>query len=182
MASSTGYPAPGLNVPENQAKQSYVLSFTELQHLDQWQVINDGVMGGLSKGKTKVLEQAFNFYGRVSTENNGGFTSVYLPLATLQKAFEYVKITVKGDGRPYQLRIRSRAMAYNTVYKYSFATEKDRMQSLSFKLADFQASFRGRIITDAPVLTAQSISHVGFLISSKQTGDFTLSISAIEFY
>jgi NADH dehydrogenase [ubiquinone] 1 alpha subcomplex assembly factor 1 len=182
MASSTGYSAPGLKAPQEQVKPSYVLSFNELLDLENWQVTNDGVMGGLSEGKTQVLEQALNFYGRVSTQNNGGFTSVYLPLATLPKSFEYLKITVQGDGRPYQLRLRSRAMAYNIVYQHSFATEEGKVQSLSFKLADFAASFRGRIITDAPVLTAQSISHVGFLISSKQNTQFSLSTSEIEFY
>lgn len=33
-----------------------------------WNVIDDGVMGGLSKGKMEFTENTVKFYGKVSTE------------------------------------------------------------------------------------------------------------------
>ena len=41
------------------------------------QAVNDGVMGGVSDGRFRVTErQTLEFYGTLSLENNGGFTSV----------------------------------------------------------------------------------------------------------
>jgi hypothetical protein len=182
MVSSTAWAGEYTTAEKGTKPQSYLLSFTDGQGLYEWQVTNDGVMGGLSVGKTQLEEQNFIFYGHVSTENNGGFTSVYRPVATMSAEFESVKIAVKGDGKSYQLRMRNKVMGYNLVYKISFDTKADVMQTLTFKLADFRASFRGRIISDAPVLKAQTISHVGFLITTQQNSQFSLSASEIEFY
>ena len=41
-----------------------------------WQVVNDGVMGGLSEGKlTPNLAGTMMFSGMLSLENNGGFST-----------------------------------------------------------------------------------------------------------
>jgi hypothetical protein len=182
MLSTTEPSAESITTSESAKTGSFSLSFAQGQHLDDWKVINDGVMGGLSKGKTQIKNQAFVFYGRVSTENNGGFTSVYRPIAKLSEEIKSVRIRVKGDGKLYQLRMRSQTMGYDITYKTDFTTSENTMQTLSFGLLDFQASYRGRVISDAPVLKAETISHVGFLITTKQTGEFSLSSSAIEFY
>ena len=182
MVSSTVLAGENTTAEESTKPQSHVLSFMDGQGLDEWQVTNDGVMGGLSVGKTQLEEQNFKFYGHVSTENNGGFTSVYRPVANMPAEFEWVKIAVKGDGKSYQLRMRSQVMGYNLVYKINFDTKADILQTLTFKLADFRASIRGRIISDAPVLKAHTISHVGFLITTKQNSQFSLSAAEIEFY
>ena len=38
-----------------------------------WQVINDGVMGGLPKGTINFTDTSLVFQGSVSLENFGGF-------------------------------------------------------------------------------------------------------------
>ena len=38
-----------------------------------WRVVNDGVMGGLSKGTKKLTANSMLFKGKVSLDNNGGF-------------------------------------------------------------------------------------------------------------
>ena len=40
---------------------------------DQWRIVNDGVMGGLSSSKAIVKDDKIIFNGNVSLENNGGF-------------------------------------------------------------------------------------------------------------
>jgi hypothetical protein len=148
----------------------------------EWQVINDGVMGGLSKGEIRLENHGLKFNGSISTQNNGGFTSVYQSVPEMPQQVSSVKINVKGDGKLYQLRLRSRVMGYDLAYKINVPTKIDTLQVFEFSLADFQASFRGRIITDAPILKAETISHVGFLVTAKQVSTFALSISGIEFY
>ena len=42
-----------------------------------WTVTNDGIMGGLSKGKLEFTERnTMKFSGSLSLKNNGGFTTV----------------------------------------------------------------------------------------------------------
>ncbi|MFT4937402.1 MAG: NADH dehydrogenase [ubiquinone] 1 alpha subcomplex assembly factor 1 [Paraglaciecola sp.] len=182
MLGTTVISAESCKASENPKPDTFLLSFTKEQHIDDWKVTNDGVMGGLSVGKIQLENQAFIFSGSISTENNGGFTSVYRPIEKLPEEFESVRIRVKGDGKLYQLRMRSQVMDSDITYKINFATKDSNMQTLNFNLADFQASFRGRVISGAPILKAETISHVGFLITTKQAGHFSLSSSAIEFY
>jgi hypothetical protein len=41
-----------------------------------WQIVNDGVMGELSKGSVQISEGIMTFSGTLSLENNGGFPLV----------------------------------------------------------------------------------------------------------
>ena len=42
-----------------------------------WQVVNDGVMGGVSEGTFEITDRnTLAFVGTLSLENNGGFASV----------------------------------------------------------------------------------------------------------
>jgi len=182
MLNTTVLFAQSVKASQNIKGDRLLLSFDQPGQNHDWQVINDGVMGGLSVGKTQLKNQVFIFSGSISTKKNGGFTSVYRPIATMPQDFQWVKISVKGDGKPYQLRMRSQVMGYDLAYKINFTTKEATMQTLTFNLADFQASFRGRILSGAPTLKAETISHVGFLISAKQAADFSLSTYGIEFY
>ena len=60
------------------------LSFTINKKIDfgkkkdgrNWQVVNDGVMGGLSEGEAQLTDDSVVFKGNVSLDNNGGFSSL----------------------------------------------------------------------------------------------------------
>ena len=42
-----------------------------------WQIVNDGVMGGLSKGNVEhTSDNIMHFWGTLSLDNNGGFSTV----------------------------------------------------------------------------------------------------------
>lgn len=147
-----------------------------------WQVINDGVMGGLSLGSTKLLDSSIIFSGDLSIENNGGFSSVYRPVPKFSTQFDSISLRVVGDGNLYQVRIRAQVDGYNLAYKLDFDTKKNIAQYFDFRLSDFQASFRGRLISGAPELKAENVTHVGFLITNKQPIPFTLTVNDIAFF
>tara|TARA_B110000090_G_scaffold38886_1_gene43008 strand:+ start:1261 stop:1848 length:588 start_codon:yes stop_codon:yes gene_type:complete len=180
MATSSSF-AVNLNEVENMKVNENSVPFTKEKHLDDWQVTNDGVMGGLSLGYTRIEDEAFIFSGNVSTENNGGFTSVFKKLPKLSEDTKSINIRIIGDGKPYQLRVRAQVMGYELAYKIGFSTRPDTLETHTFNLADFKASFRGRNINNAPILKATSISHVGFLVAAKQTQNFSLAVYSIEF-
>jgi len=121
------------------------------------------------------------FSGLLSIENNGGFTSVFSDSFSLPAEIDSVTITVKGDGKKYQLRMRSELSGYIIAYKTEFQTKPNLLQTHTFGLSDFQASFRGRNISNAPKLNADSIREIGFLFTSKRTEKFSLSIHSIDF-
>jgi hypothetical protein len=92
-----------------------------------------------------------------------------------------VTIDVQGDGQSYQLRLVVYVNGYRLAYKHDFDTKAGKRQKLSFNLSDFKASFRGRIINNAPSLASQHIKETGFLMTKKRPGKFNLSLFNIVF-
>jgi hypothetical protein len=70
---------------------------------------------------------------------------------------------------------------YRLTYKHDFNTVAGKREQINFTLADFQATFRGRKITNVPVLTAEKIREVGFLIKTKVPSSFSLAIYQLMF-
>ena len=171
------------NMPRHDDLNKTLHSTVERFHeANDWRVINDSVMGGVSSGNVQYQRQQVIFSGNVSTENNGGFSSVYKSTGPLAEHINGVKVTLLGDGNYYQLRLRTQVAGNEITYKAGFASEKNKQLTAYFKLDEFKASFRGRLITGAPKIKANTISHIGFLILSKHTQTFSLSVSNIEFY
>jgi hypothetical protein len=155
--------------------------FNSTNHL-KWEVINDGVMGGISESNFQIqTDQTGEFSGRVSLENNGGFASARASLRELVSGnFENIAFRVKGDGKTYSLRIRTEQNFDGVAYACSFSTTKDEWTEHEFLPAEFVPTFRGRTLSNVPPLNSLNISHVGFLISEKQSGSFGLIIDWIK--
>ena len=153
----------------------------QLNMVDDWKVTNDGVMGGLSSGQVAVINDNIHFSGQIAIDNNGGFTSVFMPIDVPDNTAT-IRITVIGDGNNYQFRFRSEVQGYMLAYKMYFTTSPNKAVTHTFKLSEFKASFRGRDISNAPLLQASSIAAMGFLFSAKQPQQFSLSILSIDFF
>jgi len=154
---------------------------TDSQELANWRITNDGVMGGKSQGKIIQAQDSLLFTGEVSLENNGGFTSTFHSVTSLDPELNTITIDVQGDGHIYQLRLVTIVDGYRLSYKQDFATSLNERQQMTFKLSDFQASFRGRNIDNAPELTSENIVELGFLLNltklkAKRISTFSLSI------
>ena len=56
---------------------SILFDFDSKETSGNWYVINDDVMGGISRSEVKLQDEGYvNFHGVVSPENNGGFASI----------------------------------------------------------------------------------------------------------
>ena len=159
---------------------SIMINFTAQKNTDDWRIPNDGVMGGESEGRFLSEQDKGIFTGYISLENNGGFSSVFRVIEPLPKNLETVTIDVEGDGITYQLRMIVSLDGYRLAYKHNFDTIAGKRETLTFTLADFQASFRGRIMTNAPVLKSEDIRQVGFLVTKKVAGKFSLSVFSLH--
>ena len=173
--------AADLSEPIRMSSNTISMNLNQEKNLDDWQVTNDSVMGGLSLGYTQLTKETFIFSGNISTDNNGGFTSVFKRVPTLSENIKSITLRIMGDGNLYQLRVKSQVMGYDVAYKSELVTQPNTIATHKVYLVDFTASFRGRIIDNAPILKATTISHLGFLMAAKKKQNFSLSIYAIEF-
>ena len=82
-----------------------LFDFSKDSNTESWQVVNDGVMGGLSEATFKIGENGIaTFKGRISLENNGGFSSVrYNTGETNVEGYSSLVLRLKGDGKKYQV-------------------------------------------------------------------------------
>lgn len=152
-----------------------VFDFSENRESDRWQVVNDGVMGGLSQATFRVGENGTAlFAGRVSLENNGGFSSVnYKTGKTDVEGYTTLALYIKGDGKNYQVRIRENNDDYFS-YITTFQTSGE-WETIELPLKEMFPSFRGRKL-DLPNYNGKTIVELTFLIGNKKAESFTLEL------
>ncbi|UPR59770.1 CIA30 family protein [Vibrio sp. ED004] len=158
-----------------------MIDFTQANEHKNWTATNDNVMGGISTGGLIYDGGMSQFKGELSLENNGGFSSINRSVESLKSEADNLELTFVGDGRTYQLRFTTWKDGYRTNYKHNFETIKGEQLKKVFQLTDFQAVFRGRLLSGAPELKAQDIKQVGFLIADKQPLPFELNLIQIQF-
>jgi monofunctional biosynthetic peptidoglycan transglycosylase len=150
----------------------------------QWQIINDGVMGGLSSSNFTVIDSGYAvFSGEVSPENNGGFASVRTLIEnTTINDYDGVMIKVKGDGKIYSIRFRLNRNFDGISYQGKFTADEGIWKIVKIPFTEFIPTFRGRTIPDQPELNSKDIKQLGFLIADNQFGNFNIFIEWIKFY
>ena len=160
-------------------QQETIFDFKKSSNINDWRVINDGVMGGLSKGSFDLSSDGHAvFHGHVSTRNNGGFSSVrFSSLDVKVSKKSKVILKIKGDGKKYQFRIKNNKENYYS-YITTFQTSGD-WEEIVIPIKNMFASFRGRKLNQAN-FSHNTIEEVAFLIANKKEEDFKLIIDSIE--
>lgn len=148
-----------------------------------WRNIDDVVMGGVSSSHMRIENDLAVFQGELSLENNGGFASIRSDRLSPDLAdYDGVRVRVRGDGKKYQLRIRTSTAFDGPSYQIAFATTKNVWTEIDLDFSDFAAAFRGRQLPNHPALDPAEIVTLGFLIANKQAGTFRLEIESISAY
>lgn len=147
---------------------------------EPWRAINDGVMGGVSLGEIVAIDNGLRFQGALSLENNGGFASVRRPFHGRLENVGVVRLLVKGDGRPYQFRVRLDDNYDGISWRHVFDTDGS-WQTIELLFDDFEPVIRGRIISGIDSLDVSDVRQLGFLIADGKAGAFGLDVAAIEF-
>ena len=148
--------------------------------VDSWRSVNDGVMGGLSAGGMVQSDEGLTFTGRLSLENNGGFSSVRRLVSQDLSSATAVRIEVRGDGREYQFRIRQNNGFDGVAWRAVFPSG-DEWQQIDIAFDEFTPVFRGRMVPQSGPVLPSAIQQVGFLVADKKAGGFELEIRRIEF-
>lgn len=155
-----------------------LFEFSAESNIDNWQILDDVVMGGRSNGHFKINKDGHGEYtGNVSLENNGGFSSLRYYFETVDSSdYTKFKIRIKGDGKSYQFRVKSnRSERYSYIYK--FETTED-WQTIEIPFEDMYASFRGYRL-DIPNFEGKQMAEIAFLIGNKKKESFKLLIDSI---
>jgi monofunctional biosynthetic peptidoglycan transglycosylase len=159
-----------------------LFDFAGPEAAQQWQVVNDGVMGGVSDGRFRITHKnTLEFYGTLSLENNGGFTSVRTKPADLDiKAGDELVIRVKGDGREYVLNLytKSRRMAFS--YRATLPTVKNEWTEVAVPLEEFIPTSFGRRVQGMGPVEPSEITSIGFMLSDKKAGPFEMQIEWVK--
>ncbi|MEW6983504.1 CIA30 family protein [Colwelliaceae bacterium 6471] len=158
-----------------------MINFNLSEEIENWSITNDSVMGGKSVGSIVRNHTFGEFSGTISRENNGGFSSVYRTIEPLKQPVDMIELNLQGDGHTYQVRIICHIDGYRLAYKHDFATEGGRQEKLRLNFDNFQATFRGRILDNAPPIQVEHINEVGFLITKSKPGPFALLINSLSF-
>ncbi|MDX2319560.1 MAG: CIA30 family protein [Moritella sp.] len=166
---------------DNAESQVVMIYFTEQQERFNWRISNDGVMGGKSQGQLLFKQDHVLFTGNISLANNGGFSSAFRTVEPLSPDIGAITVDIAGDGHHYQFRVATNINGQRLYYFHEVSTEAGQRHRLRFELADFQATFRGRKIPNAPAIKPEHISEVGFLLTAKQARPFSLSMFAVDF-
>ncbi len=147
--------------------------------LEGWVVVNDGVMGGRSRGSLSLSNEGHGiFSGEISLENYGGFSSIrYRGDRLTVGGSKKVVMRIKGDGRRYQFRIReNRDDSYTFI---SYFETSGNWEIIEIPLESFYPVFRGRRL-DLPNYKANHLEEFGFLIGNKRPESFRLEIDYIR--
>ncbi len=173
-----------LSIIQMQGSEKILSSFKPSgDSITDWQIVDDGVMGGLSKGKFDISgKQTLKFSGNLSLKNNGGFSSIRSKRTTMDLSeFKGIKMRVKGDGRTYKLRMESdsryRRMAVS--FQHEFKTTKEGWTEVFIPFDKLKASFRGWNLPGMK-FNSKSIQRVGLIIADKKEGPFELNVDWIK--
>jgi hypothetical protein len=156
-----------------------IFNFNSSSDISNWQILDDVVMGGRSDGHFKVNSEGHGEYsGKVSLENNGGFSSLRHYFNTVNSNdFSKFILKIKGDGKSYQFRVKDkREYRYSYIYKFDTTNE---WQTIEIPFSEMYASFRGNRL-NIPNFKGDQMEEIAFLIGNKKEQRFKLLIDAIS--
>ncbi len=169
----------GLLISTSIVGGTILVDFTKNSVTTNWQIVDDGVMGGKSKGNFQISAEGHGeFWGAISLENYGGFSSLrYRPEKIEIGNNKSVSLRLKGDGKNYQFRIKGKSNDYFS-YITTFATSGD-WETIDIKLSELYPSFRGRKL-NKPNFSGNEIVEITLLIANKKKESFRLLIDNIK--
>jgi NADH dehydrogenase [ubiquinone] 1 alpha subcomplex assembly factor 1 len=144
-----------------------------------WQVINDSVMGGLTRSSARGGDEGVLFSGTLSTANKGGFASIRSRLHRPFRSLREVRLCCSGDGGRYQLRLRDSEDSSSAAWRAFFDTGAER-RTVVLQTADFEPVVRGRRVVALPGLAERQLRLVGFMVTGDEPGSFALTVHGIE--
>lgn len=148
-----------------------------------WMIVNDGVMGGLSRSTAIFTKNSLLFKGTLSLKNNGGFASIRSGKGKYDLSkYNTIKIRFRSTGRDFALRFANSEMYFRPNFKHNFSSSTGEWEIVELKLSDFKEFTMGKL-SDSTVSKnkLENIIRIGIILSDKKEGPFELEVDYIEF-
>lgn len=163
------------------SSDSMVLFDFETTDTAAWQVVNDGVMGGRSKGFVEVEDGTLRFTGTLVTQG-GGFTSVRTDRDVDLEGYDGLELRVRGGGRTFEVEVDDgtrrgwRSVSRRAPFETSAEWTWVRVPFSALKTTVF-----GEPVS-APPIDLASVQSVGLYILDGIDGPFRLEVDEIRAY
>ena len=162
---------------------NYKIDFGQNTGGQDWMIVNDGVMGGLSKSTAIFTKNSLLFKGTLSLQNNGGFASIRSGKGKFDLSkYTTVKIKFRSTGRDFSLRFADSELYFKPNYKHNFSSSTGEWEIAELKMSDFKEYTMGQL-SGATVSKdkLENIIRIGIILSDKKEGSFEIEIDYIEF-
>ncbi len=146
-----------------------------------WDVVNDGVMGGHSAGFVAVAEGTLRFTGTLVTQD-GGFTSVRARRDVDLTGQAGIELRVRGSGRQFEVEIDDGTRTYGrTISRRAPVATTAEWTLVRVPFSALRSTIFGRSVNAAPLDVAH-IRGVGLYIADGKDGTFRLEVDYIRSY
>ena len=156
-----------------------IYTFSQSSKIDEWKIVNDEVMGGLSMGLIQKNSEGNGvFSGHVSLDNNGGFCLVRHDFDRINaNSYSSFEIRMKGDGKKYQFRCKSSGHQRHS-YIYNFSSGK-KWKTITIPFKKMEPYFRGGSLK-MPNYHGDFLAQVAILVGNNKEEDFSLELDYIK--
>ena len=161
------------------AEEKILFDFKKDADTAGWTIEDDGVMGGLSKGRFQINDEGHaKFTGNVSLENNGGFSSLQWNFDRVDVSpYSTFVVRLRGDGKRYLL-LTEASPGDRHYYQAEFQTGTD-WQTIEIPFKDMVPHFRGDRL-DKPNFPGKTMTKVRFMIGNNKAESFDLEIDEVR--
>ena len=168
-----------------------IRSSTTLKEIDfgtskggqDWKVMNDGVMGGLSSGTASLNENSLTLKGSISLANNGGFASIRSKWGIYDLSdYSAVTIRYRSLGQVVALSFETSRMWWRPYYLLDLAPTDNYWKTVTIPI-----DLANQISIVQPTgkqLSSKQLSNilrVGFMTHEKKESPFEFEVDFIRF-
>jgi len=146
-----------------------------------WRAVDDRVMGGSSRSALQAVPRSAAFAGELVVEG-GGFAQVRVsPDEPIDlTGAEAVELSVRGDGRTYQLRLGDDGRFDGVRWTAEFRPEPGVWRTVRVPLDELRPTWRGRTVPGAGDLARERVTSLGLLLADGDPGSFRLEVRWIR--
>lgn len=146
-----------------------------------WTIVNDGVMGGKSKGYREIANGVMRFDGTLVTRG-GGFTSVRTAHAVDLSGFDGLEMRVRGNGRSFEVEVNDgqRYGWRNVSRRIPFDTN-EQWRIVRAPFSDVRSTVFGEPV-EVPPIDLEKVEQIGFYILDGIDGPFWLEVDSVRAY
>lgn len=160
-----------------------VYDFGKNQAGNDWYIVNDGVMGGLSQGYVEFTDEYLRFSGDISLENNGGFTSFRSPYGRFDlSGYHSIEIRYRSSGRSCAFTMDQHTQFWLPKHRIPLAVTDGEWKTVRVELLDIDTYRLGKKMGSKMTSDqTKRVIRIGLITDSKSAGAFSLDIDYISF-